>query len=310
MQFLGQVNGVLPHGLNRDCGRSGGTNQAIRPGARGRRPLVSRPASVIFFLCRIGNPTYGAKAMSRFIHLFPLSVYRDKIVLDEAYKRQLVELILAMEAAADRSDKPAHSAWLGDTQGFEFLFQRPEFMRLFRQISQKVRDYSAALGINNRLIDFCYQRSWATVTRRGERINQHAHEQSNISFAYYLQKPRGSGGISFITDNHPNEFSRGIFSPSKESLGFIDTPSMLTWNHVNLDPEEDDIVIFPSKTLHATLPNDVEEPRISISADITALLRDSRGHETMMPHFSQWRSFDDFLEQSAVGQAPADPEHE
>jgi uncharacterized protein (TIGR02466 family) len=235
--------------------------------------------------------------MNRFVHLFPLSVYRDKIELDDPYKRQLVELILGMETAADRSEKLAHSAWLGDTQGFEFLFQRPEFAPLFRQISQKVRDYAAALGLNHRLIDFCYQRAWATVTRRGERISQHAHEQSNISFAYYLRKPPNAGGICFITDQHPNEFSPGIFSPSKESLGFIANPSMLTWNRVNLDPAEDDIVIFPSKTLHATLPNESDEPRISLSADITALLRDSRGHETMMPHFSQWRSFDAFLEE-------------
>ena len=69
---------------------------------------------------------------------------------------------------------------------------------------------------------------------------------------------------------------------------------MLTWNRVNMEPEENDIVIFPSKTLHATLPNESDEPRISISADITTMLRDSHGHETMMPHFRHWRSFDQF----------------
>jgi uncharacterized protein (TIGR02466 family) len=231
--------------------------------------------------------------MSQFVHLFPLSVYRDKLPLDRAYKQQLIDAILRMEAEAAVSNRPAHSAWLGDTAGFEFLFQRPEFHELFRQIGRKVREYTAALGINNQLIDFYFQRSWATITRRDQHINQHAHEQSNISFAYYLLKPRGSGGISFIIENHPNEFSRGIFSPSKADLGFIANPSMLTWNHVNLDPEEDDIVIFPSKTLHATLPNETDQPRISISADVTTMLRDSRGHETMMPHFSHWQRFED-----------------
>jgi ectoine hydroxylase-related dioxygenase (phytanoyl-CoA dioxygenase family) len=75
-------------------------------------------------------------------------------------------------------------------------------------------------------------------------------------------------------------------------MGFISRPSMLTWNSVLIEPVEDDIVVFPSKTLHATAPNQSERPRISISADVTTMLRDSRGHETMMPHFSHWRSFD------------------
>ncbi len=232
--------------------------------------------------------------MSQFVHLFPLSVYRDQIVLQDDYKQRLIQRIFEMEASVGETHtaKPAHSAWLGDTAGFEFLYQLPEFAELFRQIGQKVRDYTTALGVNTELIDFYFQRSWATVTRHAERISEHSHEQSNISFAYYLLKPKHAGGICFVTDDHPNEFSKGIFSPAKEDLGFIEQPSMLTWNRVNMEPAEGDIVIFPSKTVHGTLPNESQQPRISISADITTMLRDSRGHETMMPHFSQWRSFD------------------
>ena len=153
--------------------------------------------------------------MSQFVHLFPLSVYRDKLRLEDDYRARLIDLIFEMETSAGSLNKPAHSAWLGDTEGFEFLFQRSEFAELFRQIGQKVKQYTSALGINTDLIDFCYQRSWATITRRGERISEHSHEQSNISIAYYLRKPKHSGGICFITENHPNEFSNGIFSPSK-----------------------------------------------------------------------------------------------
>jgi hypothetical protein len=68
---------------------------------------------------------------------------------------------------------------------------------------------------------------------------------------------------------------------------------VLTWNRVQLDADEDDILIFPSKTLHGTASSNSDEPRISLSADISAMLRDSNGHETMMPHFSNWRSFDE-----------------
>lgn len=229
--------------------------------------------------------------MSNFIHLFPLSVYRASITLSPDYKQQLIKLILEMETAAKK--ERAQSAWLGDTAGFEFLFQREEFRELYRLIAQTIRDYTHALGMNNELIDFYYQRSWATITRKGEQINEHSHDQSNISFAYYLQKPPGSGGINFITYDHPNELSRGVFTPAKAEIGFIDRPSMLTWNNVSIEPKEDEIYIFPSKTLHSTTPSQTDEPRISISADVTTMLRDSQGHETMMPHFRNWQSFDE-----------------
>lgn len=228
--------------------------------------------------------------MSNFVHIFPLSIYRDSLVLSPTYKQQLVDAILQMEAASAKSNPDR--AWLGDTAGHEFLFQQPEFHELFALIGNKIREYTMQLGMNNDVIDFYFQRAWATVTRRDEEINEHAHNQSNISFAYYLKKPAGSGGINFITYEHPNEISPGVFTPAKAELGFIDRPSMLTWNRVSIDAKEDEIIIFPSKTLHATTPSEADEPRISISADVTTMLRESRGHETMMPHFRNWRSFD------------------
>ena len=229
---------------------------------------------------------------SEFVHLFPLSVYRDTLELDEPYRQRLVELTLGMEHRQADS-RPAQSAWLGDTQGHEFLFQHPEFTELFRQISKKIRNYAKALGLNTTLISFYYQRAWATVSRQGERINDHSHDQSNISFAYYLEKPNNSGGINFLTENHPNEISRGIFTPSKQELGFIEQPSVLTWNSFTLYPSQGEILIFPSKTLHSTTPNETDSPRISISADVTTMLKDSTRHETLMPHFSYWQSFDE-----------------
>ncbi len=231
--------------------------------------------------------------MGRFVHLFPLSVYRDLLGLPAGYRQQLVRRVERMEAEAAAREIEG-SAWLGDIRGFEFLFQDAEFQPLFAHVAAAVRKYIEALGMDGQRIDFYFQRAWATLSRRGERINQHSHEQSNISVAYYLKKPENSGGIQFITENHPNEFSRGIFTPSKADLGFIQQPGLLTWNLVAMEPAEDEIVIFPSKTTHATAPSQTDEPRISISADITTMLRDSRGHETMMPHFSQWRSFDSF----------------
>ena len=87
--------------------------------------------------------------MSKFVHIFPLSIYRDSLTLAPDYKQQLIDSILQMESASQK--KSVDRAWLGDTAGHEFLFQREEFQELFRAIAQKIRDYTMALGMNNDL---------------------------------------------------------------------------------------------------------------------------------------------------------------
>ncbi len=222
-----------------------------------------------------------------FIDLFALSVFRKRIVLDDAYRSQLCQRVLEME----RPQPDQESAWLGDTGGFEFLFREPEFESLFVSIGDAVRCYTHELGLNNDLLSFYFQRSWATVSREGQRIFEHAHHQSHLSFAYYLQKPSDGGGIYFSVAEHPNEFAAGLFTLSKAELDIIKRPNSKTLNRVYVEPEEGEILIFPSKTLHSTAPNMTTEPRISISADVVVTLRDSSGHETLMPAIENWQRF-------------------
>ena len=74
--------------------------------------------------------------MSKFVHIFPLSIYRDSLTLAPDYKQQLIDSILQMEDASQK--KSVDRAWLGDTAGHEFLFQREEFQELFRAIAVDV----------------------------------------------------------------------------------------------------------------------------------------------------------------------------
>ena len=222
-----------------------------------------------------------------FIDLFALSVYRRKLGIDADYQTQLCQRVLEME----RPQPEEESAWLGDTAGFEFLFREPEFEKLFASIGEAVRSYTDALGLNNDLLSFYFQRSWATVSREGQRIFEHAHHQSHVSFAYYLKKPADGGGIYFSVAEHPNEFAAGLFTLSKAELEIIKRPGDRTLNRIYVEPEEGEILIFPSKTLHSTAPNMTTDPRISISADIVVTLKDSSGHETLMPAIENWQRF-------------------
>ena len=58
---------------------------------------------------------------------------------------------------------------------------------------------------------------------------------------------------------------------------------------MDLDTAEGQVIVFPSKTLHGTLPSETDEPRISISADVALMLKDDNNFEHLMPSFANWR---------------------
>lgn len=229
--------------------------------------------------------------VDNFTDLFSLSVYRDCLGVNKSFRNELAEIVLA-----DERQRPAsadeETAWLGDTSGHEFLFDVPEFVPLFEKIAATVKDYATGLGLQSDRLNFYFQRSWATVSRTGQRIFEHAHLQSHISFAYYLQKPKDGGGIYFSVAQHPNEWAEGLFTIEKSDAGILSPAgSQRAMNRRYIEPDEDEIVIFPSKTLHSTAPNMTTVPRISISADVVVTLKDSAGHESLMPPVERWKPF-------------------
>ena len=146
--------------------------------------------------------------------MFPLSVFKDKVLLSDKEKKELLDHIFAMEKKTENIKKSKHDAWLGDTKGQEFFLKNPKMKKLSLLIREKIKNYTEMLSIDNEKIIFFFQRSWATITRSVERIRPHSHDQSNISFAYYPLKPENSGDIKFITQPQ-NEIAAGLFHAEK-----------------------------------------------------------------------------------------------
>ena len=52
-----------------------------------------------------------------------------------------------------------------------------------------------------------------------------------------------------------------------------------------------EILIFPSKTMHSTSFNKTSEERISIAADVTLVAKDSTNSENLLPPIDTWDKF-------------------
>ena len=106
-----------------------------------------------------------------------------------------------------------------------------------------------------------------------------------------MLKPKNSGGIIFRSKELQNEIAKNIFTTSKLEKSLVNKANIYNSDRSVFDLDQDSIIIFPSKTPHATLPNKSGSVRISISGDITIMLKDSMGFEHLMPNFNNWTKF-------------------
>ena len=60
---------------------------------------------------------------------------------------------------------------------------------------------------------------------------------------------------------------------------------------IKIEPNQDDIVIFPSKTFHSTSPSQSNNERISISADVSLISKSSNKIEKFITPVSEWQKF-------------------
>lgn len=220
--------------------------------------------------------------------LFPLAIGHDHIALDTDRREAMVNFIVS---SADEKFKKKKTGWTGDTEGEEFLFSNSLFESIATEISLKIKEYLRAFSINIEMLDLYYQRSWATISTHNQSIAVHDHAQSNISFAYYLRKKEGSGGTLFKGGTQ-NEFAKDIYNPDKYRLGLVSEANALNSKQALIDGPEGTLLIFPSKALHATSLNMTNDYRITLSGDITMMLKESKGFEHIMPNFKHWKLLD------------------
>ena len=224
------------------------------------------------------------------INLFPLTIIKDKIEISVEDKDVMISEIRDMKKnSKNLSYQTKSNAWTGDTQGFEFIHKNKKFKKLFDEIIKRVWGYLNCVEIDSKLVDIYIQRSWATISIGNERIKKHRHFQSHISFAYYLKKNKQDSNFVVFDESYKNEIMPGIFrSDTALQKGIVKKMNQFNVTQAIVNVEENDIVIFPSKTIHSTQPTQNNDERISISADIVCVAKDSNLLEMGMPPLNEW----------------------
>lgn len=102
---------------------------------------------------------------------------------------------------------------------------------------------------------------WAVINKKNNLNLAHTHPNNFLSAAYYVKAPKNSGNIKFISSN----------SVKKERYPKLEKATEFNQSGVEIEPEEGNLLIFPSYLLHEVMKNKTDEDRIVISFNIDIL---------------------------------------
>jgi hypothetical protein len=223
--------------------------------------------------------------LNNIVNVFPLSVYIDDVPEHPSLKEHLLSRVKALPPYQPES----RYAWTGDVKGHGFIHLEEDFQPWIDAMVPHLHRYLELLCLRTEYLDIFFQRSWPTVTTRRQEIGAHNHENAHISLVYYLSKPEHSGGLRLMVNHAPNEIVPNLFSAAVAVQPFFTERTPFNSNHVDLDLNEGQVLIFPSKTLHQTITSEAADERISLVADIAVMLKEEVECEKFMPDFSHWK---------------------
>ena len=140
-------------------------------------------------------------------------------------------------------------------------------------------EYLESLSVNYKKLDLYFSEIWATISKKTEHIDNHSHDQSHLSIAFYLKNKKMMLRLCFFDTSKHNEFIPQLFdsrSLAKENI--FKKRDILNSSKVVFDTKEDDLLIFLPKTIHGTEQGKSNSERISISADIVFFSKKTHQH--------------------------------
>ena len=92
------------------------------------------------------------------LNLFPLSIYKSKVGIDEAQRKILIQEIYNQENESKNNRTKMYderSSWTGDIYGHEYLYKDKKFEVLFNHIEKHIINYQMPQSSNEKYQTFC-----------------------------------------------------------------------------------------------------------------------------------------------------------
>lgn len=221
--------------------------------------------------------------MNKIHEIFPLIVYQGKIDCHEEFKKNHLNSLKEYWFNGYENESPEFS-------GKIFVHLQEQYKSFFDSLKKNIDEYMKHLNVDYAKLDYHISKSWVGYHEKDTpELNPHSHNESNISFVYYLKTDETSDKFCVGQMQNRNEVVGGLFETSKQRnllLGF----NRYNCDYYTITPIEGTVLLFPSNVTHFTQKFTKRKgERIVIPGDIRVTLKkEFCNYHQGSTHPSQW----------------------
>jgi uncharacterized protein (TIGR02466 family) len=184
-----------------------------------------------------------------------------------------------------------------ESTGHVNLHHETAFDGLFAFAAKSAKQYVDRLHIDIDKFDFNVTKTWFNIIDQTS-TPIHAHKDSHISFAYYVNVPNDKNySIRFHDRNKHEPYNGSIVWNNTKDIW--DELNAMTWNIV---PKEGHLLVFPSSLYHDTIGhtdiwetqfdlNRLRNSRICIAGDILMTYKQKTASPLGIQPIESWRRY-------------------
>lgn len=211
--------------------------------------------------------------------IFPLVVYQGQVEGHQEFKGEYLNALRQYWFDGYKNESPEYSGR---------IFVHIHYPEIFQSIKKNIDEYFETLNVDHNQLSYHIVKSWVGVHEKNTpELNAHNHNESNISFVYYVNSDDSSDKFCAVQTENPNEVVGGLFETGQKNLikGF----NNYNCNYYTFTPKEGTILLFPSDMFHKTLKfTERKTERIVIAGDIKVTLKPNSCYHQGTTHPSQW----------------------
>ena len=214
--------------------------------------------------------------------IFPILISQDKIDNHDEIKNEYLGELKSLWWNGYENATPENS-------GRAFVHSNPRYFDIFKSISKSIRRHLDLLEVDHEKLLINITKSWVGYADRDTpQLKTHMHNDSDLSFCYYITSDDTSDKFCFYNPTSWNEPSTGIFEPN-EKYRLIKKFNKYNCDSYTVSPKEGTILIFPSKMQHSTLKRKNIEDRYSLIGDVKLCLKpEYHRYAQSCPHPNLW----------------------
>ena len=190
-------------------------------------------------------------------NLFPVPIFHYKLENYQETNQELLNYILELQKK-DKTGNTHSNRGGWHSQNFDIVNEGPPI-----NFINKITNYLKHIIVDEFGWKYVPNKQrivamWAIINKKNSFNVMHNHQNCYLSASYYVRKPEDSGDITFFD---PKEAKTYRF-PKIEKYTEYSTEI------VTIEPEEGDLLIFPSYLYHAVGENLSDDSRVVLSFNV------------------------------------------